>query len=300
MKKIVLIFVNIIILNLPISSNSISIAKMDNVSDDVLDQTFARGLSEMSDAELENVSGQAGFAQVEYRSVPDPNDTEKTKFHVIQANLGLDIELYASIEKLKLGKYDLPSGTKTGAKLPILGYYFGNKDNEYRPVWDINFEGVQMGESPLDPVRLGGLIIRADFEEVNGQKILNRFIIGSDDVSGMIYVQRAKSFTGLMNTALAYSPDPLGGLLKYFPDTWTRRSYILNGEEHHSPSWNVFDIEYIASGVLGNVGRKGMLFKGKSEGHGFHIVMDKDNGIGIWAGFPISKIDSDDAFSYGK
>ena len=287
MKKIILFFISIIILNVSLLSNNISIAKMDYITDEMLDKTFARGLSKMSDNELDTVSGQAGFANVTYQD----KIVAGTPMHVVQANLAIDIELYAHIQKLKLGKYDY-SG-QTGAKLFGMGWQFGNNDGEYNPVWDVNFEDVQMGESPTNPMRLGGLIIRADFQEVNGQKQLNRFIIGSDDVSGRIYVQRAKSFTGLMNTALAYK----GGVMDWFPDTWTRRSYILNGESHnHSFDW----WEGIASPIVGNVGKKGMQFSGKGSGHGFHIVMDKDHGIGIWAGFPISDIDSGDAFEYDK
>jgi len=283
MKKIIILFVSIITLNVSILPNSVSIAKMDYISDEILDQTFARGLSKMSDTELDTVSGQAGFANVTY----EHKNVAGTPMHVVQANLGIDIELYATIDKLKLGKYDY-SG-QTGANLILIGWNFGDNDGAYNPKWDVNFEKVQMGESPLNPMRLGGLIIRADFQEINGQKQLNRFIIGSDDVSGRIYVQRAKSFTGLMNTVLAYK----GGIMDWFPDTWTRRSYILNGEEHGS--WFLHP-ETLASPILGNVGKKGMQFSGKSEGHGFHIVMDKDHGIGIWAGFPISDIDSGEAF----
>jgi len=250
--------------------NNISIARMEELSNQCLDQTYARGLSKLNDEELDKVSGQAGFATITRSS----SGTQ----HVINIDLAMDIELYAEIDKLKLGYYDYPG--QTGAKLIWpLEWKFGDDDGDNNSNWDIDFEQVQMGEDPNQPVKMEGLKLRLDFEETtSGNKILNRLIIGSDLVSGRLYVQRAKSFTGLMNTSLAYASN---FIVEMMPPVWTRRSYVLNGESHGP-------MEALASPLLGNVGQKGMHF----NKDGFHIIFDKDHGVGIIAGFPMSYIDS--------
>jgi len=271
MKKDQLFICLLLSLAMMISQNSI--ARMYSISDKMLDQTYARGLTEMNDHELDKISGQAGFATI--------TRLEDGAKHTVNIDLALDIELYGEIDRLKLGYYDLNiiDDSNTGAKLIFpLNWSFGDDDGDHNPIWDVNFEQVQLGESPDQPVKLEGLKLRLDFEETGRGKALNRLIIGSDYVSGRLYVQRAKSFTGLMKTTLAYDSN---FIVKMMPDVWARRSYVLNGESHGF-------LEGLASPLLGNVGKKGMHF----NRDGFHIVIDKDHGVGLFAGFPMTRISS--------
>jgi len=281
----------VIFIILLIFNPCISLAKMSIIPDTELSQIYGRGLSVMDDEDLDKISGQASIGLSDMNGFANVHVRQDGDMHIVQAELKLQIELYASIEKLKMGYYDLPSNSKPGAYIgmwPIRMWVFN--DSEYLSKWDIDFENVQMGEDPTNPVSLGGLIIRADFKEVNGAKILKRFIIGSDDVTGRMYIQKPKGFTGLMNNGLAK-----GGnfLLDMMDPSWTRRTYILNGEGHGS-----MDSLTLTLGDLKHVGQEGMDFKGKNEEHGFHIIFDSEHGVGVWAGFPISNIDSGTAFEF--
>jgi len=276
MKKFSSTIIWIFVFTFILLVNNISIARMDKLSNQYLDQTYARGLSKLTDEELDKVSGQAGFANI-------TRSTEGLK-HVINIDLAMDIELYAEIDKLKFGYYTYSGQTGANLIWPI-GWAFGNDDGEYNSDWDVDFEQVQLGESPNDTLKMSGIKLRLDFEEQAEGKVLNRLIVGSDNVQGRLYIQRAKSFTGLMNTSLAYDSNVI---VEWMPPVWTRRTYVLNGEQHGG--W-----EAVAAPLMGNVGKKGMHFYGE----GFHIVMDKDNGIGVFAGFPMSYIDSD-AMDWGK
>ena len=276
MKKFFSTTIWIFIFSFIIFINNTSIARMDKLSNQCLDQTYARGLSKLNDEELDKVSGQAGFATITRSSSGSQ--------HVINIDLAMDIELYTEIDKLKLGYYGYSGQTGASLIWP-LNWQFGDDDGDYNSNWDIDFEQVQLGESPNAPIAMNGVKLRLDFEQQAQGKVLNRLIIGSDNVQGRLYIQRAKSFTGLMNTSLAYDSNVI---VEWMPPVWTRRTYILNGESHGF-------LEDSAKILLGNVGKKGMQFNGQ----GFHIVMDKDHGIGVFAGFPMSYIDSGD-MNWGK
>ena len=250
--------------------SNLSRATMQVLNDNDLSQLYGRGLTMMEDDELEEVTGQA-FSNLTV--------SQNGSRYIVQANLNLDIDLYAHIEKFKMGKWS--NGYTKGAKLIWpLNYQFN--EGSWLSPWDINWENLQMGESIASPMKLKGMVIRADFEQTTSGKVLNRFILGSDNVSGRVYCQSMKSFTGNMNTSLAVGSN---FLVEWMPPTWTRNTYILNGESHDTT-------EDMLKGMLGNVGKKGMQF----SNHGFFIVMDKKGGIGMWAGFPLSDIDVGDPF----
>ncbi|KPA16802.1 hypothetical protein MHK_002988 [Candidatus Magnetomorum sp. HK-1] len=231
--------------------------RMVPVSDSELSKTYARGMSLMSDQELSDVNGQAGFSKFTLTPRPD------NKYQV-RADLDIEIQIWAHIDEMKLGYYDFQG--QTGVVVPLLGWMAG-LNNGYN--WDLNWAGVDLG-TENDPLVLNGLVIRADFQEVNGNKVLNRFILGSDRVKGSLRADDLYSFTGQMNTKLA--PGSLASWLNL--DLWANRTNVLNGP----------------GGILaacGDIAEMGMVF----DNNGFYLVFDRILGVGAWAGFPISDIE---------
>jgi len=188
-------------------------------------------------------------------------------------NINMDINVFGSIGKLYLAKY--PTNQQSGAHLIWpLNYQFN--EVAWLSPWDSEYRSIQIGNES-SPFQLRGLQIRNDFIYTQEGKVLNRFVIGSDNVSGQIHIVAAKSFTGLLNTSIAVDSIEL---VEWMPPGWISRSYILNGESHDTT-------EDMLKGMLGNVGQKGFEF----SNHGLGIMMDSDYGVGVWAGFPLSDID---------
>jgi hypothetical protein len=234
-----------------------SFGRMKPVSDSVLSKTFARGMSMMSDKELSDVNGQAGFSKFTLTPRPD------SKYQV-RADLDIQVQLWAHIDVMKMGYYYYDG--QTGVDVPLLGWSAG-LGTGYN--WDIDWAGLDFGTEGA-PLTLNGLVIRADFQEINGNKILNRFILGSDDVEGNFRADDLYSFTGLMNTKLA--PGSVASWLNL--DLWANRTNVLNGP----------------GGILaacGDIAEMGMVF----NNNGFYVVFDRFLGVGAWAGFPIDTIE---------
>ncbi|MBF0449500.1 MAG: hypothetical protein HQK75_02255 [Candidatus Magnetomorum sp.] len=235
----------------------VSLSRMIPVSDSILEKTFARGMSMMSDTELSDVNGQAGFSKFTLTPRPD------NKYQV-RADLDIEVQLWAHIDVMRMGYYYYDG--QTGVDVPLLGWSAG-LGSGYN--WDIDFAGVDLG-TESEPLQMNGLVIRADFQEVNGNKILNRFILGSDKVVGKLRADDLFSFTGLMNTKLA--PGSVASWLNL--DLWANRTNVLNGP----------------GGILaacGDIAEMGMIF----DNNGFYLVFDRKLGVGAWAGFPITSIE---------
>jgi len=212
----------------------------------------------------------------------------------ISSELKIDMDIFGSIGKIKMGNYNLPPDAKPGAYIgmwPVKMWAFN--DTDWISKWDIECEGIRIGENLDSPFMLKGLTIQMYYDEIStpdGNIFPRRITIGSDDASGKICMHSIRGFTGLINNQLVIGENLL--LNKMVP-TWTRRTYILNGESHGSIEDTV-----VAPGNLKNAGQEGFDFKGVNEGHGQHIILDKDHGIGFWAGFPIRDIDTSSAFIF--
>jgi len=204
------------------------------------------------------------------------------------SDLKINMDIFGSIGKIKMGYYNLPTGAKPGAYFdmwPVKMWVFN--DSSFISHWDIEFENIRIGEDLNNPFMLKGLRLHTYYDESNN---IQRMTIGSDDASGRIYIETPKSFTGLLNTQLA-----IGGnsILDMMTPIWARRTYLLNGEGH-----GTIDDTILALGDLKHPGQEGFKFNGINDGHGLHIVFDKDHGIGFWAGFPINDIDTGSAFDF--
>jgi len=234
----------------------ISNSRMVPVSDNVLSKTFARGMSMMSDNELSDVNGQAGFSK--FTLIPRPDNK-----YQVRADLDIEVHLWAHIDVMKMGYYFYDG--QTGVDVPLLGWSAG-LGSGYN--WDVDWAGLDFG-TESSPLKMHGLVIRADFQEINGNKVLNRFILGSDKVEGSFRADDLYSFTGLMNTKLA--PGSVASWLNL--DLWANRTNVLNGP----------------GGILaacGDIAEMGMVF----DNNGFYVVFDRILGVGAWAGFPITDI----------
>ena len=234
-------------------------SRMIPVSDAELEKTYARGMSLMSDQELAEVNGQAGFSKFSLVSRPD------NKYQV-RADLDIEIQLWAHVDEMKLGYYDYQG--QTGVVVPILGWSCGLGTGFN---WDLDWAGVDLG-TESSPLELHGLVIRADFQEVNGNKILNRFILGSDRVKGGLRADDLYSFTGKMNSTLA--PGSVASWLSL--DLWANRTNILNDPDDH-----------LILQLVGDIAEMGMVF----DYDGFYLVFDRVLGVGAYAGFDINTIE---------
>ncbi|ETR72792.1 MAG: hypothetical protein OMM_01434 [Candidatus Magnetoglobus multicellularis str. Araruama] len=257
-KNIVIYIISIFLM---ISMVSIAWGRMDIVSDSELSSTYGRGMNMMTDQELSDVNGQAGFTKFTLNKTNDK--------YQARADIDLELHLWAHIDVIKMGYYDFQGQTGVDmSQFSFLGFgWEAGLGNGYN--WDIDWGGLDFG-TESSPLILNGLVIRLDYQEINGNKVLNRFIFGSDRVKGNFRADDLFSFTGKMNTKLA--PGSLASWLNL--DLWANRTNILNG-----PSGIL--------GVVGDVADQGMVF----NNNGFYVVFDKELGVGAWAGFPINDIE---------
>ncbi len=233
-------------------------------------------LSPVTDAELETVTGQAfsNFAYTEY-------SRNGATFIKMQINLDIDIEVRTKIDRVRMGHYYY--GGTTGATIMGGTEYGHNYPGDVG--WNIDIQGLQVGEyangyhdgDGVDkPFRLDDLTIRTDYEIDGDNKILTTFAIGSDHCHGMVYADYFRSFSGAMSGALAQDS---GMLISWLGDVliedWAFRTYLLNG------------VTYTFAVTLNfNIGRDGMTWDNK----GMYLVIDKEIGVGMYAGFPINDL----------
>lgn len=115
--------------------------------------------------------------------------------------LGIDIhiEQFTKIDSLKLGyyyredlsttKYSILGSSSFNNELCDIAPFFnnpqGNGNNENYIDWDINWENVQMGKSPEEPLTIDGLVIRLVYDDINSKdRKLEELIIGSNAFTG--------------------------------------------------------------------------------------------------------------------
>ncbi len=230
----------------------------------------------VSDAELDTITGQY-FSNFEYTEY----GRNGTTFIKMQIDLNMDIEVRTKIDQVRLGHYYY--GGTTGATILGSNNYGHNYPGDVG--WNIDIQGLQVGEynggyhdggNADVPFRMEGLTIRTDYEISGNNKILTTFAIGSDHCYGMVYADYFRSFSGAMSGSLAQDS---GSLISWLGDVliddWAFRTYLLNG------------VTYTFAITLNfNIGRDGMTW----NNNGMYLVIDKEIGVGLYAGFPIDDL----------
>ncbi len=236
----------------------------------LLSTTITAEMAQISDTELDAVTGQA-FSNFEYTEYP----RNGTTFIKMQITLDVDIAVRAKIDQLKLGNYYY--GGTTGATLMGSNEFGINYPGDIG--WNVDIEGLQIGKysdargGTNETFRMNNLIIRTDYEISGNDKILTTFAIGSDNCHGTVYADYFRSFSGAMSGELASNSGWLIDLLgPYLIDEWAFRTYLLNGVNYRGQSFNM--------------GHDGMTW----DGHGMYMVIDKEIGIGMYAGMPINDL----------
>ena len=231
-------------------------------------------MSPVSDTELDSVTGQA-FSSFTY--------TENGGSPRMLIHLDMRVEINAKIEDLKMGFYNYQESLDTGIEGSILGIKFYLYGNGRGHGWNLDFQDLQVGRYAGDPYGnssnvpfvMDGINIRTDYDIVNGNKMLKTFAIGTDSATGAMYANKIRSYTGVLITDIASNDD--FGILAYFMGSWTVRTSGLNASNY--------------LGVVWNVAHNGMHFSnGASNTSGLHLVFDRDIGVGLYAGPPLSQL----------
>ena len=226
----------------------------------------------VSDTELESVTGQA-FSNFIYQEY-DRNGSRCIK---MQLDLDMKIEVRTIIENIRMGYYNW--GGDTGVEI-LGGWYYGNGGGNG---WNISIDNLQIGQynnrygdSANVPFVLDGLTIRTDYTiDGSGNKVLNTFAIGTDHADGWVYAQDFWSYTGIMMTNLSGDTviRDVGGIM----ENWVYRTSVLN------PSTLLFVYNF-------DIAQTGMHFQPGTNTEGMYLVIDKDIGIGLYAGPPIADL----------
>lgn len=139
--------------------------------------------NKMSDAELSEIEGQTFFTISQYGSSYGTGSSS-----VLRLNLGIDMEIYAHQDTMRLGYYTnqnlggFPSGGNTG--------------------WDNDLTNVTMGASNTDPLILKGLFLELGFDSIGNAdtRALNYIDVGSANVTGRLAAS-LDTVTGLFRDA---------------------------------------------------------------------------------------------------
>lgn len=123
---------------------------------------------------------------------------------------------------------------------------FGSSDGPAYSQWDINWEGLQMGLSEDNPMRLYGIVLRAEFSDFGGPgQELRRLIIGSNKLYGYGKASRPMVTSAWLNSQLTNIPDDVVNTLgadnidaifqmqrdMFLDQYWQISSFHLNPEE---------------------------------------------------------------------
>ncbi|PIE74579.1 MAG: hypothetical protein CSA18_04320 [Deltaproteobacteria bacterium] len=169
---------------------------------------FSYSLEKLSDSKMKNITGQKAF----------------TRFSVINNTtrifLNTHIETFTEIDSVKIGYYDRQNHG--------LG-------------WDQDWTDLSFGTDTSQTLKIDGLIIKADFDDLNAANPnLKRLIIGSNHLNGTIS-GNFNSFTG------AYKPEVAGEP----PSTPVRR-------------------------IRENISNKNFTFDSATENQGFFIILSPE------------------------
>jgi hypothetical protein len=138
--------------------------------------SFAPTKNMMSDSELSDIQGQALFNITQYDSTYGTGSN-----NVIRIDLGIDLELLAHMDSMKLGYYN--NGTNTGWDEDITNFFWGSVDRTV-------------------PLKWNGIFLELGFDNIgsNTTRTLNYIDLGTTNATGQI--------TGTMNTINGLMADP--------------------------------------------------------------------------------------------
>ncbi len=148
-------------------------------------------LKEIADTELKSVTGQAGFTDFSING------------NTARIFVDIHMETYTEIDSMKIAYYD---------------------DGSNGMGWDNDWTNVSIGSSVDDPMKIDGLVFRAEFDDINSvDKKLNRIVFGSNRLQGHM-VAMLNTFSGRYNkdlisgelTTSTYERDASLGLKSFY------------------------------------------------------------------------------------
>lgn len=235
-------------------------------------------LAELSDSELDNVTGRQGLSEF---TIED--NTARIFFD-------MHIETYMEVDSLKLGYYDKTEagGDFTTAKWDSAGNktiddnyayvreygnptsnlysgFQGDGVNQNDIDWDINWENMQLGKSETEPLIINGLIMKVEFDDINSSnKKLQKVVFGTNDMQGELTADMYRT-TGMINPLTTTDSqaralgdvNPANGnpfLLKRdsFMANWNQQVY--NASDHDTGFWITLNFGTGPDGETDHVG----------------------------------------------
>lgn len=162
---------------------------------------FAHTKEVMSDSELSNVEGQALFDIINSSNI---NGSQ----NVIHIDLGIDWQVYAHFDSLKMGYYTNASGN-TG--------------------WDVDITNGTLGSSATTPLTFSGFFLEVGFDNINNPvtRQLNYVDFGTESASGIV-TGTINSVNGLMASNASTGNT---GVVSRMAGTGSTQTITLNNEE---------------------------------------------------------------------
>ncbi|MDY6905805.1 MAG: hypothetical protein SWH61_14100 [Thermodesulfobacteriota bacterium] len=310
------------------------------------------GMDVMTDKQLQDVQG----GEVLSIDISDPGYYGTNEnVTVVRFSSDIYIENYGEFSELRLGNYERDAG-ELGPMLAadssnILAYtqsrtnpqdgtgYFGKKVNLHADLssgfyrnfgasngaeytqWDVNWEGLQMGYDEDHPVRLYGIVLRAEYSNFGqGDQELRRLIIGSNKLYGYGKVNRPLVTSAWLNSQLTNLPDDVVTTMgaddvdrifqmqrdMFLDQYWQISSFHLNPANGSGFRQFVFNTNQNSV----ELDDSGFNFDGYGDfvdqNHGFFIMVDLTDeqfsgwnliaGVNEYMGWP--ELESDDANKY--
>jgi len=237
-------------------------------------------LASLEDSDLDNITGQAGFSEFTI----DAN--------TVRVFFDIHVETYTEIDSLKLGYYPkTDTGVKdtsyvfgTGDSLTTTKYNggVGVTDNNYASYngltgpqgtgqnqnfydYDINWENVQLGASPDNPLVINGVIFKVEFDDINSSnKKVKKIVFGTNDMQGYVKADMLRT-TGMINPMISAdatlhamgTSDPTTSkpiLLQRDPFLSSYQDYIFNAEDNDTGFWMILTFGSGPNGETDHVG----------------------------------------------
>ncbi len=237
-------------------------------------------MAAIGDAELDNITGQVGFSEFTI----DAN--------TVRVFFDIHVETYTEIDSLKLGYYPK---TDTGVKNTSYEFGLGDSltttkynagvgvtDNNYATYngltgpqgtgqnqnfydYDINWENVQLGASPDNPLVINGVIFKVEFDDIDSpNKKIKKIVFGTNDMQGYVKADMKRT-TGMINPMISADPtlhamgtsDPTLSkpiLLKRDPFLSNYQDYIFNAEDNDTGFWMILNFGSGPNGETDHIG----------------------------------------------
>lgn len=167
--------------------------------------------------------------------------------------------------------------------------YFGSNQCSAHPEtqWDINWENLQMGVSAEYPMRIYGLVLRAEFSNWGeSTQMLRRFALGSNNLYGYSSVRPLVS-SGWMNAEISKLADEAYELTNQvcfqlqrdpiLDQYWSLSSFQFNPDTSSAGSFRQFwfntNMSQVTSGATGN-DINNYIGNYVDRNHGFYLLID--------------------------